>query len=59
MTHRCTRASVDLRAWDNNALEESRVVILNPGMAELYLLSHNKASNLESNSHSLKLPTVG
>lgn len=53
MTHGGTGAGADLRTWDINVLEGSRVVILNPRMAELYVVSPNKASCLESSAYSL------
>lgn len=59
MTHRGTWAGTDLRTWDINVLEGARVVILNPSMAELYVVCLNKTSSLESSAYSLKLPTPG
>lgn len=59
MTHRGAGTSADLRAWDIDVLEGSRVAILNPCMTELYAVSLNKASSSESSAYSLKLPTSG
>lgn len=56
MTHRGAGAGPDLRAWDLNVSEGSRKVILSSDMAELCLVSLNKASSLECNAYSLKLP---
>lgn len=54
MTHRGSGSGTELRARDINVLWGSGVIILSLGVAELYLVSLNKASNLDSNACSLK-----